>query len=151
MNGPVEGMRQADPSHPISTKLQKWATFSVLLGLFGLGADVLAVLLTDQHLSYENIFGKGELYIVSVGMLASAAGELLYDRTRLGPSAAWQVTLSMVAIIVSFFFGIAYGFVKSGKAVADSTASYSLIALAVAFGFGVVLVVLAGLEERADG
>lgn len=94
-----ESDKIVDPSSPRSVRFQKWAMLSIALALLGLGAEIAAIALSGQELTYRAIFGKGELYMVSIGMLFSAAGELLYDRTRLGPEGAWQISLSLAAFL----------------------------------------------------
>ena len=134
-----------DPSHPLSVRLQKWLILSVLLALLGVGTDALALVLTDQPITLSGVLGKGALYMVAIAMVFSAAGEMLYDRTRLGRAGAWQVSLTLGAIIVAALFAIGFGFTKAGKSFPDSTARYSGIALLVALVLGLTMIVFTEL------
>jgi hypothetical protein len=134
-----------DPSHPRSTRIQKWVVLSGLLALFGLGSDAFAVLLTEQELTYSGVFGKGELYMASIGMVFAASGEMLYDRTRLAPAGAWQISLSLGAFILTLFFALGYGFAKAGKSTLQATAQLSLVSLVLAFAVGLVIIILTDL------
>ncbi|GII97442.1 hypothetical protein Ssi02_76730 [Sinosporangium siamense] len=133
--GPVK-----DPANPLRVKLHKWILFSLLLALLGILADLAAVALAEGEMTAAGILGKGELYLVNIGMLFSAAGELLYDRTRVETAAPWQITVCVLTLIVALVFAMAYAFVKAGKSSGEVVAFYSLITCGVSFVWGLILV-----------
>ncbi|MEU4560979.1 hypothetical protein AB0F72_21580 [Actinoplanes sp. NPDC023936] len=142
------GGGKPDPSHPVSVKLQKWLLFSLCLASLGVGTDLVAAALNAERFTPVGILGKGELYMVSIGMLFSAAGELLYDRTRLESSGAWQVSVAFVTLIAATLIAAIYGYAKAGHSQEASIALYSVVSIGLSLCWGLLVVVLAGLSGR---
>ena len=133
-----------DPSHPVSTRLQKWLVFSAGLALFGVGSDVLASVLATSGPASATILGRGELYMVAIRMLFSAAGELLYERTRLERAGSWQVTLAIVTMMISLFPASLFGLAKAGMSDPDAVTLWSVTFTFVSTAWGVLLILLTG-------
>ncbi len=142
------GAEPVDPSRPTSVKVQKWAVFSIFLAIVGIGSDAIAALMNSTPLSFEGILGKGELYMVSIGMLLSACGELLYDRTRVEPTPAWEISISFIGVIFGIAVAIMYGFVKSGRSSAFFVTYSSLSIAGFSIMWGLMLVIV---SCRGDG
>jgi hypothetical protein len=133
-----------DPSHPVSTRLQKWLVFSVALALVGIGSDAVASTPHSKGLTMAGALGGGELYMVAISMLFSAAGELLYERTRLGNAGSWQVTLAFCTWIISIFPTTLFALARAGKATPNSVMTLSVTFFAIAITWGVFLIVVTG-------
>lgn len=135
-----------DPSSPVSTRLQKWLVFSGGLALFGVGSDLLASFLTPEGPSPSAILGRGELYMVTIGMLFSAAGELLYERTRLATAGAWQVTMAILMMMFSLVSASLFALAKAGISKPDSVAWLSATFVVISALWGIVVIFLSGTK-----
>jgi hypothetical protein len=147
----VAGASSKDPSRAVSVKVQKWAVFSICLATIGIGSDIIATLMADTPLSVRAVLGKGELYMVSIGMLLSACGELLYDRARVSPTAAWEISTSFGAVIFGVFVAIMYGYVKSGKSSAEFVMNSSIFTVLFSLLWGLGLVIVSCRGGKANG
>jgi len=140
-----------DPSHPSSTRLQKWLVFSAGLALFGLISDVLAgLVLAGESRPAAAVLGKGELYMASVGMLFSAAGELLYERTRMAAAGAWQITLAVSTMMFALCPASLFGLAKAGKSDADDVLTWSITLAVISAAWGTLIILFTDMGQR-DG
>ncbi len=88
--------------------------------------------------------------MVSIGMLLSASGELLYDRTRIEAAAAWHISTTFLTVIFGFLVAIMYGYAKSGKSSAEFVMTSSLFLVGISLFWGICVVVLSCKSKGID-
>ncbi len=89
----------------IRNKLIRWTIFSVLLGVFPIGAALLSALTRQQSLLMADLIGKGELLLVTVVITAAAAGEGIGAETRRFRSTRILcVSLSILIVLVATYW-----------------------------------------------
>jgi hypothetical protein len=140
-----------DPSQPWSTRLQKWVVFSAGLALLALFSDVIAGLVLTNGARPVDVLGRGELYMASVGMLFSAAGELLYDRTRTDIAGSWQITMAVFTMMFALCPASLFGLAKAGKSDPIDVMTFSITFAALSLAWGVVLVYITDMGRRRAG
>ncbi|HEV2781399.1 MAG TPA: hypothetical protein VGX25_18615 [Actinophytocola sp.] len=70
--------------HPVKSKLTKWAMFTAGLVLATIVADIFASAVSQEPVSMGQLFGRGELFVVSIGLLVAASADLVFDRLLRG-------------------------------------------------------------------
>jgi len=138
----LTGAVATDPSHPRSTRVQKWIVFSAGLAFFGLLSDVLAGFVLTEGYRPAAVLGRGELYMASVGMLFSASGELLYERVRMAATGAWQVTVAVLTMMFALCPASLFGLAKAGRSNPDDVLTWSITLAVISAAWGVVVILL---------
>ena len=111
-------------------------------------SDVLAGLILTSESRPAAVLGKGELYMASVGMLFSAAGELLYDRTRIAAAGAWQVTAAVSTMMFALCPATLFGLAKAGHSNADDVLKWSIALAVISAAWGTLMILVTDMGQR---
>ncbi|GII95869.1 hypothetical protein [Sinosporangium siamense] len=72
-------------THRVVAKLIKWLIVSLLVGLSPIIINAFILYSSGKQISQVALFGTGELYLVSTGIIAAGIGELYFELKNAGP------------------------------------------------------------------
>ncbi|HEY0636013.1 MAG TPA: hypothetical protein VGD67_00050 [Pseudonocardiaceae bacterium] len=120
----MTGAPAFDHRQVVRAKMTKWAMFTVGLVLVTIAADVFSFLANRTPLTLSRLFGRGELFMVSIGLLIAASADLVFDRLVRGGGRIYHgVVLSFCLLMIPL--AVAYG---SSKAAAEPAPLSSAVA-----------------------
>lgn len=153
-------MTQEEFKRRARRKLGKWALFAFGLVLLIVLGDYLVELTGPNEVTLSSPFEKGELFILSLGLLIGSVGDLLFDRIFAptpdgAKSNGWRpyhLILAIFCLFTCLLASVAYGStrarIESGTSSPGRVVTLSLIVFAAALLLSAVSTVLSEREGK---
>jgi hypothetical protein len=97
----------------VKNKLLKWGLFTIGFVAFTTASDALVVLMSGRAVTADELFGEGELLLVSVGLLVASSGEIIFDRLLRGNGDKYPALLLAFCFLMTVPASVAYGLAKN--------------------------------------
>jgi hypothetical protein len=120
-------------------RIARWSAFGVVVALLPFLFDYVGELIGhDTHPTFENVFGRGDLLLLTAAIDAAAIGEVVARRSRSQLAATMQVVAAAgcACLVAVASFGYAVVSPNVGTALASDPKAVGWFSIAI-FGFSV--------------
>ena len=128
--GPATADRPTSPgTHPVGRKVYKWLLCCPILGLFPFLIDFINRYSQHKSVGLSELFGHGELYILSTLAVIAALGELIFDKRAKVDGSTGIITINLMVACsgFAFFSALVYGMSRPTEPERPSSARVSAI------------------------